>query len=184
MSACRKSAVGAKIACRVSADVILDHADYYFDSRDERVKSIILTNIKSAILKQSAKDGCFPEDYASTLSFVCYNKNSGQILTFSLGDSRIYRAGPGCAEYVNRTRAHEHGNVCSVVSYGAENEATLGRSVARKDESYILCTDGMWKTAEAACLFSFPDSVFDCANAARYLERCRISDDCSFLFAD
>lgn len=167
----------------VSADVILDHVEYYFDSNDEKMKSIILANIREEIIKQAQKDKCYPEDYASTLNFLCFNKITGQILCFSLGNSRIYRIRNNSAEYVNQTLAHEHNRVCSTVSYSAESEAVVCKDAVGADDEFLLCTDGMWKIAEAECLFESFNGICDGIDVAKYLEQCKINDDCSFLLA-
>ena len=166
----------------MSASVILDHVEYYFGSDSKKVKSIILENIREEIKKQAERDGLFPEDYASTLSFVCHNKATGQVLTFSLGDSRIYRVRDGCAEYVNQTKPHDRNIVCSTVSFSAENEAVLKKTHAEPNEGFLLCTDGMWKNAEKAEFERSVFGIYGSASLAKQLEEQKISDDCSFLF--
>lgn len=181
MSACRNSAVGAEIACKVSADIILDHVEYYFASDSQKVKRIILENIKREIQKQAEKDFLYPEDYASTLCFVCCNKINGQALMFSLGDSRIYLIEDGRAEYVNQTLSHGKNRVCSTISFEAEWEASVEKIELDFDASFLLCTDGMWKTAEKKNLPELLHSTGSGTNLMKYLETEEIVDDCSFL---
>lgn len=181
VSACKNGADGARIACEVCADIIMDHVSYYFNSANDKVKLIILTNIENAVKKQAVLSNTNPEEYASTLNFVCYNKITEQVLIFSLGDSRIYRIANGKAEYINRTLVHGHNKVCSTISYGAQNEAVLHIFNAAADDSFLLCTDGMWKIAEADGLLNQTIELFDGEDLAKKLDRCETRDDCSFL---
>lgn len=161
----------------------MDHVEYYFDSDEKKVKSIILDNIQHAIEKQAELDGFYPKDYASTLSFVCFNKKTNEVLTFSLGDSRIYRIRDDEVEHINQTVAHDHNRVCSTVSFGAQREAVLESFIMTEGDRFLLCTDGMWKMAEAEGLLVLLCSSCDGGVLVDRLMQCKIKDDCSFLLA-
>lgn len=181
VSACKNSRLGAQIACEVSGDILLDHVRYYFDSAAEKVKAILLMNIRSAISKSAKKEGFDPEDYASTLSFVCFDKQTNRVMTFSLGDSRIYRVRDNELINLNKTVVHECNMVCSTISYSAENEAVICKTERNADDTFLLCTDGMWKTAEISHLFDNPESLNDGDEIVACLNQYQIGDDCSFL---
>lgn len=183
VSACKKSGIGAQIACKISADILLDHIEYYFESSEEKVKSLILMNIRNAIQEQANKDECEAEDYASTLCFVCYDKRCNRVMTFSLGDSRIYQIYNDKMRYINCTVSHSDNAVCSAISYSAEREAVLNRRPIDEDEGFLLCTDGMWKTAERLGLFVNPVCWEDGKTILCFLEQNTPNDDYSFLVA-
>lgn len=182
VSACKNSKLGARLACEVCSEILLDHAGYYFNADAEKVKKILLTNIRSAIAGQAKQDRCTPKDYASTLTFLCVDELSDRILTFSLGDSRIYRIDDRGVHPVCQTVNREQGGICTTISCSAEKEAVVQKSDRQKKDKFLLCTDGMWRTAEAASLLDDPDLFQDDGTTITdLLDRQKIHDDCSFL---
>ena len=183
VSACKNSRSGAQLACEVCADILLEHTGYYFDSDEEKVKQILLDNIRSAISRKAGQERCEPEDYASTLSFLCFDKLHERVMTFSLGDSRIYRMNGNGIDRINQTVSHGMNAVCSTTSRRAEKEAVLFRDSKRADDSFLLCTDGFWKAAEADSFPAEPGLFENGGALAALLDRQTIRDDCSFLLA-
>lgn len=183
MSACKNSRIGARIACEISGEILLDHVDYYFESSSEKAKSLILMNIRNAIEQQAKNDGCSIEDYASTLCFVCFDKRLHRVIMFSLGDSRIYQIQNDEIRYINRTVSHGENVICSTVSSSAKREAILNCKSSEENEAFLLCTDGMWKTAEERGLLSDPMGWEDPKRVIDFFEQYPTNDDCSFLLA-
>lgn len=162
---------------------MLDHISYYFDANVEKIKNILISNIRSVTRKRADVDGFKYEEYGSTLSFLCCDKINNRILAFTLGDSRIYRIDNSGINHINRTVSHGPDSVCSTISFCAEKESAVLKIDRNRPESFLLCTDGMWKTLELDLLSGVPEMFRDGDSIVNMLDKKQIFDDCSFLLA-
>ncbi len=182
VSACANSSEGARIACEISAKVILDDVDYYFDLKREKAIHLVISNIRKAIEKAAASAGAAPLSFASTLCFLCIHKKAGRIMTFVLGDSRIYGIRSGTIIQKNPVREYRENVTCTTMTAFAQADAAFAVNCLDKNEAWMLCTDGCWKE-----LFFLDDNKqismreMRLDRIAGYLERRTIGDDCTFL---
>lgn len=77
-SSCENSRKGAEIACKISAKIILDDIDYYFDSKPEKTINLILSNIRNKINKVAGDLNENEMSFASTLCFICVHKKGSR----------------------------------------------------------------------------------------------------------
>lgn len=182
VSSCENSREGAEIACAISAKVILDDIDYYFDSKPEKTIDLILANIRHRIRKIAK--GAHQKDisYASTLCFVCVHKKRNQVMTFVLGDSRVYFFSSGTAYQKNPVRTYEDNVTCTTLTEFVREEVGFSIDDYSEDDGFMLCTDGCWKN-----LFYIDENnntvmkKVDSNEIMEYLNNTVITDDCSFL---
>ena len=182
VSSCANSRQGAEIACKTGAKVILDDVDYYFGLSPQKTINILVANIKNEIEKAAAQSDSPAKSFASTLCFACIEKKSGKMMTFVLGDSRIYSISGQNIDVMNPVRSYGHGITCTTMTDRCESDARLEISIPGKYSEYMLCTDGCWKnlffTDEKNRLNMRESST---GKAAEYLKSRAIDDDCSFL---
>ena len=91
VSSCANGKQGAETACRAVSDIMLNETEYMFSSPKEKVAGLLSAYVYNKLSIVAKADNQPVSSYSSTLSFVCYNKLSGKIMTFVLGDSLIYR---------------------------------------------------------------------------------------------
>ncbi len=182
VSSCKNSREGAEIACAISAKVVLDDIDYYFDSNPEKTINLILANIRRRI-SQIAKEANQKDiSYASTLCFVCVHKKRHQAMTFVLGDSRVYFFSSESVYQKNPVHAYEDNETCTTLTKFAQEDVGFSIDNFSEDNRFILCTDGCWKN-----LFYIDEKnntamkKVDNNEIMEYLNETMISDDCSFL---
>ena len=182
VSSCENSRKGAEIACIISAKVILDDIDYYFDSTPEKTISLILANIRHRICKIAKETNNKDISYASTLCFVCVHKKRHQVMTFVLGDSRVYFFSSELAYQKNPVHTYDDNVTCTTMTKFAQEDAGFSIDNYSEDDRFILCTDGCWKN-----LFYIDEKnntvmkKVDSNEIIEYLNDILISDDCSFL---
>ena len=181
VSSCKNSRAGAEIACKVSAKVILNDVDYYFASKPEKTIRLLLSNIKSEIHNTAIILNQEPISFASTLCFACINKQSGKIMLFVLGDSKIYCINKSNISQINRVQSYGENITCSTMTQHCETDARLELKTINCDDVFLLCTDGCWKT-----LFKTDDNRIAMLEENidyidRFLDKKTINDDCSYI---
>ena len=178
VSSCKNSKVGAELACEAAGKLCRQEYKYFFAIEKDTAKWLIVSYIQKQILKYAERNKQKPEDYASTLCFVCIDKHSKQMMTFTLGDSRIYfirdkEAIPcvGSAQYCEDNRTYV------TMTKNADYEAAITFEDFTSCDSVLLCTDGVWRNFSNQFL-----KIMDCDLLAEYLDAHNISDDCTFLY--
>ncbi len=178
VSACADSAEGAMIACKTAAEILLDDVDYYFDSKKIKTAGLILDNIREDIRAKASASGKDPRSYSGTLSFVLSSKKDSRMMTFSVGDSRIYKVTDEGVSLISGSKNCSDNLTVSTMTADAADDAEL-EIIERKDgESYILCTDGVWKglTDHPEVVMNDPETI------ESSLDNEAQADDCTFLF--
>lgn len=181
VSSARKGEEGAEIACKEAAKILLDSPDYYFSINPKNTIGILINKLELKIKNEAKNNGLSEREYASTLVFLLCDKQSDLIMMFCLGDSRIYEVDNIAAGQVCETQKHSGNAVCTIVSNTAEEEAVLSIRKARSGETFLLCTDGMWKTAEQEGLFNDPEILLSPEKLKAYFDGREINDDCSYI---
>lgn len=176
---------GAEIACEAVSSVMLNETEYIFSSSKEKVAGLLSAYVYKKIISEACNNSQPAESYSSTLSFVCYNKISGRVMTFVLGDSLIYKIKDG-----NMTLACTPGLPGNSGTY-----ATTTKDVAKEIETeisspedgvrYLLATDGAWKTFySGGVLCDELKQAVKKENITGYLEKQLCEDDCSVAVMD
>ena len=186
VSACENGKRGAEIACESASRVMLDETEYMFSASEGKVANLLSSYIRQKLTEEAAIYNNCLESYASTLSFVCYNKLSGEVMTFVLGDSLIYLVEQGSMTLCGEPR----------VSYDGMTYTTTTKNVAdvvdikisqKSDVKFLLATDGAWKTFYSGDSGSLSFEMLQAVkenDIAGYLENQRCADDCSVIMMD
>lgn len=181
-SSCENSRKGAEIACKISAKIILDDIDYYFDSKPEKTINLILSNIRNKINKVAGDLNENEMSFASTLCFICVHKKRQQVMTFVLGDSKVFALYPESICQKNPVNAYKNNETCTVLTDFANEDVGFSIESYFANSQFVLCTDGCWKELfymnednRVAMRSESVEGIED------YLESVKMFDDCSFL---
>lgn len=181
-SSCENSRKGAEIACKISAKIILDDIDYYFDSKPEKTINLILSNIRNKINKVAGDLNENEMSFASTLCFICVHKKRQQVMTFVLGDSKVFALYPESICPKNPVNAYKNNETCTVLTDFANEDVGFSIESYFENSQFVLCTDGCWKELfymnednRVAMRSESVEGIED------YLESVKMFDDCSFL---
>ncbi|MCM1364871.1 MAG: protein phosphatase 2C domain-containing protein [Faecalibacterium sp.] len=143
VSSCKNSKKGAEIACRAVADAVLDDAEYIFTASKETTAKLMVEYIFQKLNDEAKATGESVESYSSTISFVCFNKISGDAMTFMLGDSLIYAFNDGELSLMCEPEFAD-GGTYTTTTRNAENCVDINFVSANKYSYFMLCTDGAW----------------------------------------
>ena len=185
VSSCINSKRGAEIACKAVSEIMLNETEYIFSSSKEKIAGLLSAYVYKELMAEAKNNNQPVESYSSTLSFVCYNKISGEVMTFMLGDSLIFlikkdniflACTPELFEYC-KTYATTTKDVAKVIEINI---------LSPKDNiCYLLATDGAWKTFYSGSVLS--EEVGQAVkeeNIIGYLEKQSCKDDCSIVMID
>ncbi len=181
VSSCENGRRGAEIACEAVSSVMLNETDYIFAASKGKTASLLSAYIYKKLLMEARAHNKPVESYASTLSFVCYNKLSGETMTFVLGDSLVYLIEQGdvtlaCSTeifYNHMTHTTTTKNVADVIDINFSKKS---------DVKFLLATDGAWKTfysGGGGLLSREMLQAVEEDNVGGYLASQRCADDCS-----
>lgn len=182
VSSCENSRQGAEIACRISAKVLLDDIDYYFDAVPEMTVGLILSNIRSRIGRVADEMRREGVSFASTLCFICINKKRKKMMSFVLGDSRIYAVRSGAVRQLNPVRTYDGNVTCTTMTAFAQEEVGFGITDRSPGETYLLCSDGCWRElffADENARLVMREKDIDKLPA--FFDGRKTGDDCSFV---
>ena len=182
VSACENSRQGAEIACKVSAKVILDDIDYYFEASREKTINLVLSNVRNHIRRAAEAADQSGDSFASTLCFICIHKQKKQRMTFVLGDSKAYSLQPNRISQLNPVREYADNVTCTTMTRSAGKDAGLSVEPFGDSEGLLLCTDGCWKALFDGDVNRVkPLQINNIDNVKTYLDSVGNGDDCSFL---
>lgn len=183
VSQCRNSKEGAEIACRAAAEILLDETAYIFGCRGKKAARIIVAYIKRRIRMLAAERGESPGSFSSTLCFVCRNRQTREVMTLVLGDSRIYAIYPAENDSLMRLSGAEEG--ISTMTIGAEKYTAVSTLPSESATAFLLCTDGAWRLMKpdirADDRISEAVRYFDQNVIERFFSEKLKTDDCSIL---
>lgn len=185
VSSCANGKRGAEIACKAICDIMLDETEYIFSASKKKIAGLLSSYVYKKLNLVANEDNQPITSYSSTLSFVCYNKIDGKIMTFVLGDSLVYLISEGRLALACKP----------ILFYDSKTYTTTTESIAeiidlniffpQKNARYLLATDGAWKTFYSDGMLS---SELECAvkeeKIIDYLKARHCVDDCSIAIID
>lgn len=183
VSSCRNGKKGAEIAVKAAAELLLEETEYFFSSEKEKIAGLIVSYIRDKIFSFVEKNNQEPESYASTLSFVCRNKKTNEVMTFLLGDSLIFSFG----------EKEKHRLACKPVflndfktittmTENAEKFVDIKRNAPKDISYFVLATDGAWASFYENSGFAEDFKAITEKEIVEYLKKQECKDDCSVAF--
>lgn len=182
VSSCKYAKKGAKIACSVISEMLMNHAERFFEIDSNEAVCHILSKIKYE-LEKTAKNHDI-EEYSSTLVCVLYDRIANKVFYFSLGDSLIIAIKDKNCKIVAQPCDSRDG--CYVTT--TENAEYLAKSgIIDSDsiESIMLCSDGAWNLMynrgriDSEIKYLLTGKRFDILE--KVLTEKNSIDDCSFI---
>ena len=185
VSSCSKSRKGAQIACETVEKILALNGTQLFELDKNIVANLILDNVLSAFKNEQIKDKCEITDYSSTLCFVCLDKAKDRVLSFSLGDSMIYKLSENGCVLLNQPDSFFGNKCCVTTTMGASEKVKIDMLNSEEINGMMICSDGAWS------LF-YNQNVFDeelwehskkqnYYEFKKYLDNCVNIDDSSFI---
>lgn len=164
---------------------MLDEADYIFASGKEKTAGLIVAYIYKKLLVEANVRKEEVESFSSTLSFVCFNKETKKVMTFVLGDSLIYGVKGDSFSLECSPVIPEENGTFTTTTQGAEDYININIFSVGDYSSFILCTDGAWKTFykngilkdEVSCVMKSENFV----SVKSYFDDRNCFDDCSCI---
>lgn len=146
VSTCKNSLKGAEIVCKAVGEVLLDEAEYIFASPKKKTVSLMVAYIYKKLLAEANAQKETVESFSATLSFVCFNKAIGKVMTFVLGDSLIYGIkGDSFLLACSPAFLDENGTL-TTTTQNIESYVDINIFSVNDYSRFVLCTDGAWKT--------------------------------------
>lgn len=185
VSSCVNGKKGAEIACKAVSDIMLNETEYMFSSSKEKVAGLLSSYVYKQLSIVAKKDKQPVRSYSSTLSFVCYNKISGKIMTFILGDSLIYLIFDGNMTLACNPELFDDSKTYTTTTKNVTEVIEINIFVSQNNARYLLATDGAWKTFYSGGILSdkLEQAVRE-ENIIDYLEEQQCKDDCSIMMMD
>lgn len=185
VSSCTNGGKGAEIACKAVSDIMLKETEYMFSSSNEKVAGLLSAYVYKKLITVANEDNQPVGSYSSTLSFVCYNKISGQIMTFILGDSLIYLILDGIMTLACKPKLFDDSKIYTTTTQNVAEVIEINVFESKNSARYLLATDGAWKTFYSGGALS--DKIEQAVREEKiidYLEEQQCTDDCSIIMMD
>ncbi len=185
VSSCTNGGRGAEIACKAVSDIMLNETEYMFSSSKEKVAGLLSSYVYKQLSIVAKKDKQPVSSYSSTLSFVCYNKISGEIMTFILGDSLIYLILDGNMTLACEPKLFDDSKTYTTTTQNVAEVIEINVFASQNSARYLLATDGAWKTFYSGGVLS--DKIEQAVREEKiidYLEKQQCMDDCSIVMMD
>lgn len=185
VSTCKNSLKGAETACKAIAEILLDDAEYIFASDKEKTAGLIVAYIYKKLLIEANAQNENVESFSSTLSFVCFNKVTRNVLTFVLGDSLIYGVGKDSFRLIGSPVFFEGNGTFTTTTQGVESCVDINIFSEDDFSRFILCTDGAWRTfyksgilkEDVSCVMKSENLI----SVKNYFDAQNCFDDCSCI---
>lgn len=185
VSACCNSKQGAEIACKAICDIMLEETEYIFSSTKEKAVGLLSDYVYKKLSATADKNSQSVSSYSSTLSFVCYNKISGKIMTFVLGDSLIYLISDGNMSLACKPKLFDDSKTYTTTTENVAEVIELNVVIPQNNARYLLATDGAWKAFYSGGLLSDKfEQAIKKEKIIDYLEKQQCKDDCSIAMLD
>ena len=185
VTTCKNGKTGAEIACQAIGKVLLDETAYIFSSQKRKIAKLLSAYVYRKLREKSLADNEAVESYSSTLSFVCYNKISGETMTFVLGDSLVYSINEGLITLDCNPTIFSNSKTYCTTTEGVADVIDINIIPTTNTQRFILATDGAWKTFYKNGELS--KSFVQAAKSNKiinYLEKQQCQDDCSIVMMD
>lgn len=185
VSTCKNSLKGAEIVCKAVGEILLDEAEYIFASGKEKTAGLIAAYIYKKLLIEANVQKEKVESFSSTISFVCFNKAIGKVMTFVLGDSLIYGIkGDSFLLACSPVISDENG-ILTTTTHGIEDYIDINIFSTDDYSRFVLCTDGAWRTFyKDGRLQKNISSMINCKHIEsikKYFDAQNCFDDCSCI---
>lgn len=184
VSECENSHIGAVLACKTAAEYVLEYASTLNEFDDQKVAYLILDQVVFALEEKAAELGCSPESLSSTLCFCCVNRQSRNMVAFSLGDGGVFTIQNGQAELLLAPRQTALGGTAGTMTRDAYRAVQIRRCALPAGTQVLLCSDGMLKVLDEPAHSDAVRGAMACGNfegLKTLLERAHTNDDCSFI---
>jgi len=187
VSACSKSGRGASIACDAVAEYLLRNSERFFEMQQHETSEHLISHILTKLKDEAAKNGFALEEYSSTVACILYNRNTGKMLYFSLGDSMIMATkADGCS--VVAMPGDSRNGCCVTTTNNASLMAKVGVVDTEQINSVMICSDGAWHLMyNRNRMYQSVKQVLieqDYAKLKEVLKNQERFDDCSFISVD
>ena len=185
VSLCSKSRKGAQIACEAVRDILLDETEYIFSCEKEKIKGLLTSYVYKQLQREAEQSKTDVNEYASTLSLVCRNKISNEVLTFMLGDSMIYSVTDGMLNAEGSPVLTHTSAVYTTTTPCNERLAAAEIRLCGREEKFMIASDGAWRSFYTdGVLSDEARSAVQCNRIADFLEQRQCRDDCSIAIMD
>lgn len=185
VSSCTNGGKGAEIACNAVSNIMLNETAYMFSSSSGKVADLLSAYVYKQLNIAAKKDNQPIISYSSTLSFVCYNKISREIMTFILGDSLIYMILDGNMILACKPKLFDDSKTYTTTTKNVAEVIEINLFASQNSARYLLATDGAWKTFYSGGVLS--DKIEQAVREEKiidYLEEQQCTDDCSIVMMD
>lgn len=180
VSSCANGGIGAAIACNTVNELFTECGALLFGYTPKKLAHIIAAEVFRRLVCRAEEMNEPVSSFASTLCFACVEIKSGALVTFQLGDSRVYTS---CGEEyrcVFGDKALPGFTVC-------DNAGELAEVAVLREfdtNGVLLMSDGAWRELEDK---AHSDRIPACGGAYElktFFEKTLCMDDCSFIFMD
>lgn len=159
---------------------MLNETEYMFSSAHKKAAGLLAAYVYKTLRAAAEKEGDDVCSYSSTLSFVCFNKISGKVMTFLLGDSLIYLISDGIMSLACSPEILEDSKTYTTTTEGAAEIIDINIFLPEENSTYLLATDGAWKSLySGGTLSEEAEKAVKEENIIDYLEKQHCVDDCS-----
>lgn len=185
VSSCKEGKTGASVSCQTAADIMLNKWNYLFASDKDTVVRLIVNRVIDNLKSECTKSGKTLNDYSSTLSFACLDKNNRRLMVFSLGDSFIYKLSENELRLMYQPKELEDNHCYTTTTKAVEKEVYLNILDSAGIDSVILCSDGAWNLfydqniIKEDFMTAFINKNFNAVK--NYLCEIENPDDCTFI---
>lgn len=185
VTSCEHADKGAALSCEAIKKIMLNETEYIFNLSKERAAALIVKYVYNTLQKYAESQNEDVNSYSSTLSFVCYNKFDGRVMTFTLGDSLAYLIKDSELLLCGKPRVLGNGQTYSTTTEYAEEAVDINIFPRAHADRYILATDGAWKKFYLGGRLSKQIEIAAAENKIiDYLEKQEHEDDCSIVIMD
>lgn len=180
-SACARSRTGARIASETGSEYVLRYGTQLTQCPPEKAAALLLEEVCYHLRRQAVEDERDISEYASTLLICRLNKNTGELLVFSLGDDTLFLLGEG--KLIPAVTPRRRWGGCPLtVTEDASRAMTVRELRLAPKEMLMMCTDGftgLFPQAGETLRESMRQCDFEQIKAA--IDGMENKDDCSFL---
>lgn len=164
---------------------MLNETEYFFDAKKEKIAGLLSSYVYTKLASEAKTNNESVESYSSTLSFVCYNKINGKIMTFVIGDSLIYTISQGNLSLACIPEVFDDSKTYTTTTKGVADVTEINVIPKTENVRYLLATDGAWKTFYSGGILSGEaELAIKEENIIKYLENQQCMDDCSIVMMD
>lgn len=144
VGSCAEAQTGADVACEAVTSLLAEKGEWFFRFDEKRIAELILEHVQYEIKKTAREENKPPEEYASTIASVIFDKRRRRLLCFNLGDGIIIGTENSKCKILSMPFESEDG-CCVTMTENAVSETNAQIMKSNQIESVIICSDGAWK---------------------------------------